>query len=130
MHLTRDQFATWLDDYITAWRSRDPEAIGRLFSGNCAYSYDGGHSTFLGREAIVEAWLAEEEPGEWDAAYEPLAIEDEVHVSIGSTRYADEAGALRDEYSNIFVCRFDAAGQCTQFSEWWMRPPSPVSRLD
>ena len=130
MHLSRDQFAAWLSRYVEAWRSRDPEPIGSLFSEECSYSLDGGHTAVVGREAIVKAWLDEDEPGTWDAAYEPLAIEDEVHVSIGWTRYADEAGALRDEYSNVFLCRFDAAGQCTQFSEWWMRPPSPVSRLD
>jgi hypothetical protein len=33
---------------------------------------------------------------------------------------------LRDEYSNIFVCRFDGAGQCSQFIEWWMKvAPAP-----
>lgn len=130
MHLTRDQFAGWLSRYIEAWRSRDPGAIGQLFSADCSYSYNGGHSAVPGREAIVKAWLDEEEAGSWEAAYEPLAIEGEVHVSIGWTRYADEAGALRDDYSNIFMCRFDEAGQCAEFSEWWMRAPSPVSRLD
>jgi hypothetical protein len=130
MHLTRDQFAVWLGRYIEAWRSRDPEAIGALFSADCSYSYDGGHTATVGREAIVGDWLDEEEAGSWEAAYEPLAIEDQVHVSIGWTRYADEDGVLRDEFSNVFVCRFDGEGQCTSFSEWWMRPPSPVSRLD
>jgi ketosteroid isomerase-like protein len=130
MHLSRNQFGTWLGRYVEAWRSGDPAAIGELFSADCSYSFRGGHTTVVGRENIVKAWLGEAEPGSWDASYEPLAIEDEVHVSIGWTRYADEAGAPRDEFSNIFVCRFDDAGQCTRFSEWWMRAPGPVGRLD
>ena len=130
MHLTRDQFAAWLNRYIEAWGSRDPELIGDLFSSDCSYSYRGGHTVVSGREAIVESWLEEDEPGSWDAAYEPLAIEDQVHVSIGWTRYSDEAGNTRDEYSNIFVCRFDEAARCSDFSEWWMRAPGPVGRLD
>jgi hypothetical protein len=131
MHLSPDQFGAWLSRYIDAWRSRDPAAIGALFSADCAYSYRGGHTPVSGRDAIVASWL-EEDDGKrtWEAAYEPLAIEDEVHVAIGSTRYLDEAGAGPDEYSNIFVCRFDDAGQCREFSEWWMRAPGPVGRLD
>ncbi len=130
MHLSRDQFAAWLGRYVAAWRGRDPEAVGDLFGADCSYSYNGGHTSVVGREAIVKAWLDEVEEGSWDAAYEPLAIEGDVHVSVGWTRYADGEGALRDEYSNIFVCRFDEDGRCTQFSEWWMKAPSPVSRLD
>lgn len=130
MHLTRDQFAAWLGRYVEAWRSRDPEVIGALFSADCSYSFKGGHTSVAGREAIVKAWLEEEEPGSWEAHYEPLAIEDMVHVSVGSTRYFDEAGMPRDEYSNIFVCRFDDDGACSEFSEWWMRAPGPVGRLD
>lgn len=130
MHLTRDEFAAWLGRYIEAWRSRDPEQIGDLFSEDCSYSFQGGHTAVSGREAIVEAWLGEEETGSWEAHYEPLAVEDEVHVSIGWTRYFDEGGTPRDEYSNIFVCRFDEDGRCRSYSEWWMRAPSPVARLD
>lgn len=133
MHLSRDQFGAWLGRYIEAWRDRDPAAIGALFSADCAYSNRGGHSPVTGREAIVAAWLDADDDGDkrsWEAAYEPLAIEDEVHVAVGSTRYRDEAGAVEDEYSNIFVCRFDEASQCREFSEWCMRAPGPVGRLD
>ncbi len=129
MHLSRDQFAAWLRRYIEAWRSCDADAIGSLFSADCSYSYHGGHTAVVGREAIVEAWLGDVERGAWEAAYEPLAIEGEVHVAIGWTRYFGDGGAARDEYSNVFSCRFDDAGQCTVFSEWWMRAPSPVDRL-
>ncbi len=130
MHLTRDQFADWLGRYIEAWRSRDGEAIGGLFSADCSYSFRGGHTAVVGREAVVKAWLDEEESGSWEASYEPLAIEDQVHVAIGSTHYFDADGIPRDEYSNIFVCRFGDQGQCTEFHEWWMRAPGPVARLD
>lgn len=130
MALTRDAFASWLERYIEAWRSNDAEAIGDLFSADCSYSFDGGHTHTVGREAIVEAWLGEEERGSWEAAYEPLAVEGEVHVGLGSTRYFDEGGLVRDEYSNIFVCRFDDDGRCSDFAEWYLRAPGPVSRLD
>ena len=30
-------------------------------------------------------------------------------------------------YSNLWVIRLDAAGRCTEFTEWWMRHPEPTS---
>jgi ketosteroid isomerase-like protein len=131
MHLTRDGFASWLDRYIAAWRSGDATDIGDLFSEDVSYSQDGGQSVVEGREAVVKGWLeAAYEPDlAWEAAYEPLAIEDQVHVGVGSTRYTREDGT-REDFSNIFVCRFDEDGRCIDLREWWMRAPSPVSRLD
>ncbi len=131
MHLTRDDFASWLDRYIAAWRSGDPAHIGDLFSEDVTYSQDGGQTATEGREAVVKTWLdhAYEPELAWEAAYEPLAIEDQVHVGVGSTRYRREDGT-REDFSNIFVCRFDDEGRCCDLREWWMRAPSPVARLD
>jgi hypothetical protein len=122
MALTRDAFAAWLGRYVAAWRSYAPADIGDLFSEHAVYSYRAGTRVVEGRAAIVASWLADpDEPGSWDAHYEPLAIDREVHVAIGTSRYLDVEGAVRDEYSNIFVCRFDAEGRCSSFTEWWMR---------
>lgn len=128
MHLTRDAFAAWLGRYIEAWSSRDADLIGDLFSADCSYSYPP-HDTAVGREDIIRAWLEEDE-GPWEAHYEPLAIDEQIHVAIGWTRYFDEASNVRDEYSNIFVCRFDDDGRCTEFREWFMPAPGPIGRLD
>lgn len=131
MHLTRDQFAAWLDDYIAAWRSSDPVRIGELFSAEVTYSQNGGQTSLAGREAVVADWLdASYEPeASWEASYEPLAIEDQVYVAVGSTRYLREDG-IREDFSNIFVCRFDDEGRCRDLREWWMPAPSPVERLE
>ena len=127
MHLTGDGFATWLKGYIAAWRSNDPHVIGRLFSEHASYSYRAGTHVVSGRDAIVAAWLEDpDDPGSWEAHYEPLAIEDQVHVAMGWSRYLREDGSLRDEFSNIFVCRFDDDSRCTEFSEWWMRVGPPA----
>jgi ketosteroid isomerase-like protein len=130
MHLSRDQFAAWLERYIEAWRSNDPADIGDLFSEDVIYSQSGGHTAIEGREAVVKDWLEEAyAPGEsWEASYEPLAIEGQVHVAVGSTRYLRDSGE-RDEYSNVFICRFDEDGRCHDLKEWYMKAPSPVTRL-
>ena len=121
MSISRDAFMAWLGRYIAAWRSQDPAAIGDLFSAGCRYSYRAGTRVVSGREAIVEAWLADDMRDAWEAQYEPLAIDGEVHVSRGRTRYFSAGGSLWHEYSNIFVCRFDSQGRCSEFTEWWMR---------
>jgi hypothetical protein len=121
MHLTRDRFGAWLARYLAAWRSYDPVAIGDLFGPDAVYSRRAGRQVVNGREAIVAWWLAEQDPpGSWAAHYEPLAIDDQVHVASGWTRYVEPDGSVREEYSNIFVCRFDAAGRCSEITEWWM----------
>lgn len=131
MNLTRDGFASWLDRYVAAWRSGDPEAIGDLFSEDVTYSQNGGQTVTEGRAAVVKDWLeASYEPDlVWEAAYEPLAIEEQVCVGVGSTRYTRDDGT-REDFSNIFVCRFDDEGRCSDLREWWMLAPSPVARLD
>lgn len=121
MPLSCDDFAAWLERYVTAWRSRDPQAIGDLFSSDARYSFRAGTEVVSGREAIVEAWLVDDTGAAWEARYEPLAIDGEVHVSRGRTRYFSAGGSLWHEYSNIFVCRFDSQGRCSEFTEWWMR---------
>jgi ketosteroid isomerase-like protein len=130
MTLTRDEFAGWLERYIAAWRSGEADEIGDLFSEDVTYSQTGGQTVIVGREAVVEDWLeAAYEPDlSWEAAYEPLAIEDQTYVGVGSTRYVREDG-VREDFSNIFVCRFDDDGRCCELREWWMRAPSPVERL-
>jgi len=105
--------------------------IGDLFSEDVSYSQNGGQTSIAGREAVVTDWLEEsyQPDASWEAYYEPLTIEEEIHVAVGSTRYLRENG-VREEFSNIFVCRFDDDGRCRELREWWMLAPSPVERLD
>jgi hypothetical protein len=121
--MTRDKFAGWLTRYIEAWRSYDPDAIGDLFSEDATYSYRGGWDNVQGREAIVADWVREQDDaGTYDATYEPLAIDGDVHVARGTTTYRHPDGSVRDEYSNVFVCTFDAEGRCSSFTEWFVKP--------
>jgi hypothetical protein len=125
--MTRDDFAAWLDAYVAAWRSNDASDIGRLFSEDVTYSYRAGTDVVKGRDAVVADWLKDpDDPSDWEARYEPLAIDGETHVAQGYSRYRQHDGSLKEEFSNIFVCRFDEAGQCREFTEWWMRlAPTP-----
>ena len=75
-----------------------------------------------GREAITADWLdSRDAAGTYDAHYEVLAIDGRNHVASGWTRYYGGDGKLRDEYWNIYLCRFDDEGRCSDFTEWWIR---------
>ena len=123
MTLDQAAFQEWLDRYIAAWKSYDPAAIGDLFSDDATYRYHPEDEPVVGRAAIVADWLAgPDTAGTYDAHYEPLAIDGDAHVAVGWSRYFETpGGAVRDEYRNIYLVRFDDAGRATDFTEWWIQ---------
>jgi hypothetical protein len=121
--MDRQQFQSWLDRYVEAWKSYDPQQIGALFSADAEYRYHPQDEPERGRDEIVAAWLHQpDEPGAYDAHYEPVAIDGDSYVAMGWSRYYDAPGGkMRDEYCNIYVCRFNAASECTSFTEYWIQ---------
>ncbi|HEV7126482.1 MAG TPA: nuclear transport factor 2 family protein [Ktedonobacterales bacterium] len=126
--LTRATVAAWLDAYTQAWRSYDPAAIGDLFSADATYYYSPYSEPVHGRAAIVASWLKEPDapPGSYSGSYTPLALDGDLAVANGRSRYFEADGTtLKDEFDNLFVLRFDADGRCSEFREWYMRQPKP-----
>ena len=120
MTLSHEAFQAWLDRYVAAWKSYDPQAIGELFAQDATYRYHPEDEPVRGRDRIVASWLdSKDDPGTYDGHYEPLAIDGENHVSSGWTRYFTSGGEKRDEFWNIYLVRFDADGRATDFTEWW-----------
>lgn len=121
--MDRQGFQNWLDGYVSAWRSYDEGEIGALFSDDATYSYSPEDAGGLrGRDAIVNSWLdGKDAPGTYEASYAPLAIDDGTFVGTGTTKYFNPDGSQRDEYFNVYVCRFNDAGECTEFTETWMQ---------
>ena len=119
-------FQRWLDAYVEAWRTYDPAAIGELFGEDAEYRYhpwDAGENVLVGREAIVAAWLGDrDEPGSWTAEYRPWLVAGDRAVAVGVSRYLGPDGeTVEREYHNVFLCRFDAGGRCSEFTEHFMR---------
>jgi hypothetical protein len=121
--MDRSGFRDWLQRYVDAWRLNDPVAIGDLFSADVRYAYDPFDEALVGRPAVVASWLDDpDEPGSWQADYDVLAIDGDVFVAHGRTRYlTDDRREVDREFGNIFVCRFDAEGRCREFTEYYMR---------
>lgn len=123
--MDRESLQVWLDKYVEAWRTYDPAQIGNLFSEDALYFYSPFDDPLRGREAIVADWLKEPNAtGSWEARYVPVAVESNVGVAQGRTRYFRPDGSTEREFDNIFVLHFDEAGRCKRFTEWYMQPRS------
>ena len=114
--MTHDDANRWLQAYVEAWRSYDPDAIGALFTTDARYRYHPWDDPLEGRDAIVADWLSnKDEPGTWEASYEAWAVEGGRVVATGTSSY-DEAGGKR-KYHNVFLIELDADGRCRAFTE-------------
>lgn len=110
----------WMDGYIAAWNSNDPDAIGALFTDDAVYRPTPFSDGWHGREAIVAGWLdRKDDPGTFAFTWELLAESEALAVVRGLTVYQ----APYPTFSNIWVIAFDDAGRCRQFTEWWMERP-------
>ena len=123
--MNRQSVQAWLDNYVEAWRTYDASQIGDLFSEDALYFYSpfDEHDPVRGRAAIVANWLeAPDASDAWKARYVPVAVEGNVAVAQGRTRYIRPDGTIEREFDNIFVLQFDDVGRCTRFTEWYMQP--------
>ena len=114
----------WLHDYIAAWTSSDPAAIGELFGANATYRYSPYDEPVRGRDAIVSDWLdSPDAPGSFQADYRPIAVDGHTAVANGRTLYFEPDGkTITRQFDNIFVLQFDDQGRCVDFCEWYMQP--------
>jgi hypothetical protein len=123
----------WLDRYVAAWRSYEPDAIAALFSPDVAYRYHPYDEPIVGRDAVVASWLGESEgdgassrdqPGTYDASYAPVAVDGDVVVATGTSTYHESAGGpVSQVFENCFVIRFGDDGRCREFTEYYMKRP-------
>jgi hypothetical protein len=134
----------WLRAYVEAWKSYDGEQIGDLFSEDVQYRYHPYDEPVVGRAELVRSWLGEasdpgtsdpgtsdggavadrDEPGTYDAAYRAVAVDGDIAVATGSSTYlSGPGGPVKEVFDNCFVMRFDSAGRCREFTEWYVRRP-------
>ena len=131
--MNRADAQAWLDRYVSAWLSYDPNDITALFSEDISYRYHPYDDPIVGRTAVVASWLGESEsesastrdaPGTYTARYEPIAVDGDIVVATGTSSYRERAdGPIVRVYDNCFVMRFDADGNCTEFTEYYLKRP-------
>ena len=131
--MTHDDVQAWLDRYIEAWAAADAASIGDLFTEDARYRYHPSDHGFVGRDAIVRAWLdpsgdagSLDEPGTWDAHYEPFAVDGDRAVAVGWSRYYSNASkaTVRELYDNVYLLEFGPDGRCRSFTESYVERPA------
>jgi hypothetical protein len=113
----------WMEGYLRAWRSNDPDDIGALFTEDARYYTAPFREPWSGRQGIVEGWIdRKDEPGRWDFRWEPLLLHDDLALVRGWTHYEEEEPS---EFSNLWIIRFAPDGRASEFTEWWMQHDRP-----
>jgi hypothetical protein len=129
----RDAVDRWLQAYVDAWKTYDPDKIAALFAEDVRYRYRPYDVPIEGRDAVVRSWLGDsdaegastrDEPGTYDASYRAVAVDDRVAVAVGGTHYSETADSGPQVFDNCFVIRFDPEGRCNDFTEWYIERPS------
>lgn len=122
--MNRRDVQDWLDRYVAAWKANEPGPIEELFTEDATYGYrpwDSVEHTVRGRDAIVASWLENtDEPGSWEAQYEPHAVEGDRAVAVGWSRYAAAGEEPERTYHNAYLLRFAPDGRCVEFREFYM----------
>ncbi len=112
----------WVESYITAWNSNEPQDIGQLFAQDAAYFTGPFNAPWQGREALVREWLnRKDEPGSFSFRYQVLAVTGNLGIVRGWTHYRESDR----EYSNIWAITLDDQNRCTEFIEWWVKRKKP-----
>jgi len=117
--IDRQAVQDWLNGYVAAWSSYDRSAIEALFTEDAEYRYHPFDEPVVGNAAIADNWLEEkDEPGSWNANYQPHLVEGDWATAVGTTTYGD--GRF---YWNMWELTFAPDGRCLRFVEWSMKQP-------
>lgn len=109
-------FKDWIEGYLKAWTSNDPDDIAALFSEDADYYTLPFREPWARREAIIKGWIArDDQPGTWQFEYDWLAIEGDTGVLRSLTKYG------KSTYSNIWLIKLNKDGRCHEFREWWVK---------
>jgi nuclear transport factor 2 (NTF2) superfamily protein len=116
--ITLAHVQSWLDRYVAAWKSNDPDQIGALFTEDVVYRFRPFESAVVGRGAVVAAWTeSPDEPDTWTAAYRAWAVTEDRAAATGETRYTDGS-----HFHNVFLLRFRGE-ECSEYTEWFVESP-------
>jgi hypothetical protein len=121
----RAQVQDWLDAYVRAWQSYDEAEIADLWTEDATWIYPFGVARRDVPRSRPSGWPKSiSQRSAYDAHYEPIAIDGDLAVTHGRTRFFDAAtGATLKEYDNIWVLRFGPDGRCSEFHEWYAGRP-------
>jgi len=113
-----DAVRSWMEKYIAAWTTNEPDDIRALFTEEAVYATrPHDKDPWRGREQIVDRWLeARDEPEDWTFDWSVLGADGGLAFVQGFTRYLGD----RPGYDNLWVIRLEPDGRASEFTEWFM----------
>jgi hypothetical protein len=118
--LTLEAFDQWLAGYKTAWETRSPDAVGRLFAEDGLYYIKPFDQPLRGRDAIVDYWRGvERTQAEVQFTYTVLAVREAHGLAHWSARFRRVKGNKPVQLDGILLAELNPANQCICFREWW-----------
>jgi len=129
--MTHESVQAWLDAYVHAWETYDPNDIGALFTEDAEYRWHPADDPEVGRDAIVHGWLnpnddptQRDAPGTFTADYKPFAVDGNRAVAVGVSTYhtATTPPEIKRVYYNSWLLEFADDGRCRSFIEYYMAP--------
>jgi hypothetical protein len=120
--MNRSVFEKWMQGYLKAWETNDPEHIASLFSAEATYLTQAFREPWAGRENIVKEWIGradwvDEPKDKWTFTYDWLAIEGDTGVLDGLTDYSGR----HEMFKNIWIIKLEEDGRCREFIEYWVK---------
>ena len=107
----------WMDRYVLAWSTNDPEHIASLFTEDAVYDPQTADGEWHGIEEIIDRWLEiDDQEDNWEFEWRPVVETDDLAVVTGRTRYFEPPLS----YRNLFIIRFNGDGDCYDFTEWYI----------
>jgi len=124
--VNRDSVMQWVAGYERAWREGDRDAIADLFAEDARYYTSPDADAEVGH-AAVRALCLRDQGETFTVRAEPVAVEGRDAVVRLRVRYGDP---VRQEYCDLWVLRFAAAGRVEYFEEWYwpgkLNRPTPT----
>lgn len=106
----------FIDAYLVAWRSNEPDDIRSLFTEDAEVRFEPWTTPFTGHDAIVAEWLRrQDEPDSFTFTWDVAGVDGDRAFVQAETAYTGGRS-----YSNLWVIDLADDGRARSFVEWWM----------
>lgn len=115
--MQRETVTRWIEGYERAWRTPGTSTLAELFAPDATYRTAPFERPHVGLAGIAELWEAERE-----GLDETFEMTSELIAADGATAVVRVevfyGSPISRHYRDIWIMRFNDAGQCTEFEEW------------
>lgn len=121
--MNETQFRDWLDAYGRAWQQGDAKATMTLFAAGASYHETPFDPPLAGLDAIHDYWKAGAGQTQTDVTftYEVLDFANNRGIAHWRATFLRLPAGTAVRLDGLLVARFNRAGRCKEFREWWHR---------